>query len=46
MANTMITGGINLYSGNNPQWIEQHSSKLLEYINQELGWTNVRKNYY
>ncbi|MFC6603896.1 HNH endonuclease [Ectobacillus funiculus] len=35
--------GINLYSGNNPQWIEQHSSKLLEYINQELGWTNVRK---
>lgn len=34
---------INLYNGNNPQWLEQYSAELLEHINNELFWDNVKK---
>jgi hypothetical protein len=37
------TWKINLYNGNNPQWLEQDLAKLLEHINNELGWDNVKE---
>jgi superfamily II DNA or RNA helicase len=36
------TWQIDLYNGNNPEWIEKYIPELLEYINHELGWDNVK----
>ena len=34
---------INLYNGNNPQWLEDNLPTLLNYIQRELGWTNLEQ---
>jgi 5-methylcytosine-specific restriction endonuclease McrA len=35
------TWNMNLYNGNNPQWLEENLARLLEYIKYELGWEQV-----
>lgn len=37
------TWEISLYHGNNPIWLEQNKVELLAYINNDLGWDNVKK---
>ncbi|MBO0603465.1 DEAD/DEAH box helicase family protein [Sporosarcina sp. E16_3] len=34
---------INLYNGNNPQWLEDNLPTLLNYVQRELGWTNLEQ---
>jgi hypothetical protein len=37
------TWQINLYNGNNSLWLDRNLAKLLEHINNELGWNNVKE---
>ncbi len=32
---------IELYSGNNPDWLVEHKQVLLKYIREDLGWDHV-----
>jgi len=33
---------ISLYAGNNPEWLLQHKTELLNFINNQLGYTHVQ----
>lgn len=34
---------INLFNGNNPEWLERELPILLKFVQQELGWDNVEQ---
>ena len=33
---------IELYAGNNPEWLKNQRKKLITFIHDELGWTHVK----
>lgn len=37
-----LTWEIHLYNGNNPKWLLKHKEEILEFIQHELGFINVK----